>query len=191
MNIFYLDNHTHRCAKQHCDKHVVKMIIEYAQLLSTAHRVIDGIEYTDLSKNGRRIKRWKMVKNSNMEETLYKAAMVNHPSAVWVRQSSRHYQWLYRLFMWLCVEYTYRYGKIHSTERLLGDLLGYTPKGLQDKGFVEPPQCMPDYCKVKGNSIKAYKNYYINEKQYFAKWTKQKEPEWYTEGTGTHGAYAS
>ena len=43
MNIFYLDNHTHRCAKQHCDKHVVKMIIEYAQLLSTAHRVIDGI----------------------------------------------------------------------------------------------------------------------------------------------------
>jgi len=83
MNIFYLDNHTHRCAKQHCDKHVVKMIIEYAQLLSTAHRVIDGIEYTDLSKNGRRIKRWKMVKNSNMEETLYKAAMVNHPSAVW------------------------------------------------------------------------------------------------------------
>ena len=101
MNIFYLDNHTHRCAKQHCDKHVVKMIIEYAQLLSTAHRVIDGIEYTDLSKNGRKIKRWKMVKNSNMEETLYKAAMVNHPSAVWVRQSSRHYQWLYRLFMWL------------------------------------------------------------------------------------------
>ena len=62
MNIFYLDNHTHRCAKQHCDKHVVKMIIEYAQLLSTAHRVIDGIEYTDLSKNGRKIKRWKMVK---------------------------------------------------------------------------------------------------------------------------------
>ena len=106
MNIFYLDNHTHRCAKQHCDKHVVKMIIEYAQLLSTAHRVIDGIEYTDLSKNGRKIKRWKMVKNSNMEETLYKAAMVNHPSAVWVRQSSRHYQWQYRLFMWLCVEYT-------------------------------------------------------------------------------------
>ena len=68
------------------------MIIEYAQLLSTAHRVIDGIEYTHLSKNGRKIKRWKMVKNSNMEETLYKAAMVNHPSAVWVRQSSRHYQ---------------------------------------------------------------------------------------------------
>ena len=47
MNIFYLDHHTQRCANQHCDKHVVKMIIEYAQLLSTAHRVIDGIPYDD------------------------------------------------------------------------------------------------------------------------------------------------
>ena len=80
MNIFYLDNHTHRCAKQHCDKHVVKMIIEYAQLLSTAHRVIDGIEYTDYSKNGRKIKRWKMVKNSNMEETLTSAWSITRGS---------------------------------------------------------------------------------------------------------------
>ena len=87
--------------------------------------------------------------------------------------------------MWLCVEYTYRYGKIHSTERLLGDLLGYTPKGLQDKGFVEPPQCI-DYCKVKGNSIKHIR-ITISMRNSISKWTKQKEPEWYTEGTGTHG----
>ena len=45
---------------------------------------------------------------------------------------------------------TYRYGKIHSTERLLGDLLGYT-KGIKDNGFTEPPQC--NYCKVKGDTI--------------------------------------
>ena len=50
---------------------------------------------------------------------------------------------------------------------------------------------MPEYCKVKGNTIQAYKNYYINEKQYFAKWTKRTEPEWYTEGTGTYSSYAS
>ena len=91
----------------------------------------------------------------------------------------------------LCVEYTRRYGKIHSTERLLADLLGYTPQRLNDNGFTEPPQCMPEYCKVKGNTIQAYKNYYINEKQYFAKWTKRTEPEWYTEGTGTYSSYAS
>ena len=191
MNIFYLHKDPRVAAEMSCDKHVVKMILESAQLLSTCHRVQDGTEWYDKTANGRRIKRWKMVKNPNMENTLYKAAMINHPSAVWVRQSSRHYKWLYRLFMWLCVEYTYRYGKIHATERLLGDLLGYTPKGLEDNGFVEPPQCMPDYCKVKGDSIKAYKNYYINEKKYFAKWTKQREPEWYTEATGTYSSYAS
>ena len=56
---------------------------------------------------------------------------------------------------------------------------------------TEPPQCMPEYCKVEGNTIQAYKNYYINEKQYFAKWTKRTEPEWYTEGTGTYSSYAS
>ena len=115
MNIFILDEDPVKAAEYHCNKHVVKMIIEYAQLLSTAHRVIDGVEYEDKTANGRRIKRWKMVKNPNMENTLYKAAMINHPSAVWVRQSSRHYKWLYRLFMWLCVEYTYRYGKHHAS----------------------------------------------------------------------------
>ena len=100
MNVFYLDHHTHRCAKQHVDKHVVKMIVEYAQLLSTAHRVLDGEEYEGRTANNRRIRRFKMA-DSNVENTLYKASHINHPSAVWVRQSSQHYQWLYRLFMWL------------------------------------------------------------------------------------------
>ena len=58
MNIFYLNKDPKICAEQHCDKHVVKMIVEYAQLLSTAHRVIDGEEYEDRSKNNRKIKRW-------------------------------------------------------------------------------------------------------------------------------------
>ena len=57
MNIFYLDHNVKSCAEQHVDKHVVKMIVEYAQLLSTAHRVIDGEEYEDRSKNNRKIKR--------------------------------------------------------------------------------------------------------------------------------------
>ena len=66
-----------------------------------------------------------MVKNSNMEETLLKSVVNQFRLG---RQSSRHYQWLYRLFMWLCVEYTYRYSKIHSTEKLLGDLLDILQK---------------------------------------------------------------
>ena len=59
MNIFYLHEDVKQCAKMHVDKHVVKMIVEYAQLLSTAHRMLDGIEYTGLSKNGRKVKRYK------------------------------------------------------------------------------------------------------------------------------------
>ena len=90
MNIFYLNESPETCAQMHCDKHVVKMIIEYAQLLSTAHRVIDGNPYYDKTKNGRKILRYRM-ENPNLEKTLYKAAMINHPSAVWARKNSENY----------------------------------------------------------------------------------------------------
>ena len=63
MNIFYLDNDVAKCAEMHCDKHVVKMISEYAQLMSTAHRMLDGEEYIDKTANGRKIKRWRMKDN--------------------------------------------------------------------------------------------------------------------------------
>ena len=81
MNIFYLNEQPQPCAEMHCDKHVVKMIIEYAQLLSTCHRVLDGEEYYDKTANGRRIKRWKM-DDPFMEACLYKASHVNHPSNI-------------------------------------------------------------------------------------------------------------
>ena len=84
MNIFYLSHNTQECAEMHVDKHVVKMILEYSQLLSTAHRVLDGVEYIDNS-SGRKIKRWKL-NWSAFEDTLYKATHINHPSAVWCRQ---------------------------------------------------------------------------------------------------------
>ena len=71
MNIFYLDRDVKTCATYHNDKHVVKMILEYAQLLSTAHRMLDGKEYIDAS-SGRRIKRWRL-EDDQMENMLYKA----------------------------------------------------------------------------------------------------------------------
>ena len=194
MNIFYLDKHYRTCAKQHVDKHVVKMIVEYAQLLSTAHRVLDGEEYEGRTANNRRIRRFKMA-NSNIENTLYKASHINHPSAIWVRKSSQHYWWLYLLFRELCMEYTHRYGKIHSTESKLGEILQIKPKNIKDNGFVEPPQAMPDYCKVPGDSIKAYQMYYVNEKIGFAKWTKRDIPSWFVAeayaGFGEPAGYAS
>ena len=94
MNIFHLDQDPVVAAESMCDKHVVKMIVEYAQLMSTAHRVLDGEEYYDKTKNGRRIKRWRL-KPAAQERLLYKASHVNHPSNIWTRQSNKNYRWLY------------------------------------------------------------------------------------------------
>ena len=69
MNIFYVDKHPVRAAEQMCDKHIVKMILESAQLLSTCHRVQDGTEYYDKTANGRKIKRWRHP-NPNIEQCL-------------------------------------------------------------------------------------------------------------------------
>ena len=107
MNIFYLHSDPQLCAEMHCDKHVCKMIVEYAQLLSTAHRVLDGEMYIDDS-SGRKIKRWKHP-DYNFEANLYKASFVNHPSAVWVRESPWNYNWLEVLWYSLCDEYTQIY----------------------------------------------------------------------------------
>ena len=90
MNIFHLDEDYRVAARQHLDKHVVKMIIEYAQLLSTAHRMLDGTQWIDAS-SGRRIKRWRL-DNYCMDGVLYKASHINHPSAIWVRQNNSQYQ---------------------------------------------------------------------------------------------------
>ena len=78
MNIFVLDEDPQVAAQMMCDKHVVKMIVESAQMLSTAHRVLDGEQYTELSANNRRIKRWKS-RHKLFEEMLYKASFVGHP----------------------------------------------------------------------------------------------------------------
>ena len=179
MNIFYLNYNPVTCAQEHVDKHVVKMIVEYAQLLSTAHRVIDGFSYYDRTSNGRKIKRFKL--DEPRESNLYKASHVNHPSAIWARSSTSHYKWLYELFEQCCIEYTRRYGKFHSTERLKS-YLGYPPKNLINNGWTEPPPAMPDKYKIPGDSIQSYRNYYIGDKVSFAKWkSPAKMPLWFEE----------
>lgn len=175
MNVFYLDKDPKTAAEYHCDKHVVKMIIEYAQLLSTAHRMLDGELYHDKTSNGRSIKRWSL--KDEREKFLYKASHVNHPSAVWARASKENYQWLFSLFQCLCEQYTVRYGKIHKTQEL-SQKLHQLPSNISSMEFTDPPPAMPDYCKVNGNSVASYRNYYIREKKYFAKW-KTQIPEWY------------
>ena len=93
MNIFVTDPCPVQSAREQCDKHCVKMVLESAQMLSTAHRMLDGEQYTD-SSSGRKIQRWEH-SNSNMDTMLYKASHINHPSTRWVRENAIQYQYAY------------------------------------------------------------------------------------------------
>jgi len=129
MNIFYLDKDPKICASYHCDKHVLKMIIEYAQLLSTAHRLLDGIEGRGSSKSGKtQVRVWTL--DNGLENVLYKATHVNHPSNKWVRNHRDNYVWLYELWIHLCSEYSKRYKKTHLTYTKLSSALCNIPKIL-------------------------------------------------------------
>ena len=162
MNIFFLDERPDKCAEMHNDKHCVKMILESAQMLSTAHRILD---------------------EDDAHPDLYKIAHKNHPSTIWVRSSKLHYDWLFRLFRMLSAEYTLRYSngkfKVHKTWDKLGKILETAPKNIVDNGFVPPPQCMPDHCK-KPNTIDAYRNYYMIEKANISTWKYTRQPTWWT-----------
>jgi hypothetical protein len=175
MNIFYLHEETKECAKQHLDKHVVKMILEYAQLLSTAHRLLDGYEYEGKSISGRKAMRWKLA--DQREDNLYMASHMKHPSGMWCRETSGNYLWLYNLWRDLMKEYTFRYGKHHVAEKLI-PFLDNLPTNIKNGEITPMPQCMPEQYKVP-DSIQAYKNYYIGDKQRFAVWTNRPIPEWY------------
>ena len=178
MNIFYLDYDVTKCAEMHNDKHVVKMILEYAQLLSTAHRVLDGTIIDRLSASGRKQKAYVLA--DNRESSLYSATHINHPSAVWVRQSDKNYSWLFEMFESLLEEYTYRYGKKHACEKLVW-ALEVRPNNIPRGNFTEPTPAMPDEVKIVGDSIASYRNYYINNKSHLAKWKKRPVPLWYPE----------
>ena len=179
MNIFYLSHDPVECAKFHVDRHTTKMILEYAQLLSTAHRVLDGTLSIGVSKTGRKQTRY--VLPDNRESVLYKSTHINHPSAVWVRQSKENYNWLANMLLALCEEYTHRYGKIHKTERdgLCYVLVKNSPHSIGNSGFTQPTPAMPDDVKIIGDSIASYKNYYIKNKGHLASWKKRNIPEWY------------
>lgn len=185
MNIFYLHKDPQECARLHCDKHVVKMIIEYAQLLSTTHRVLDGELFFDKSKNGRKLRRFKLL--DERDQKLMLAVHENHPSNIWLRKSRENYMWLWKMWYHLNREYTYRYGKIHSCMRLLMDLVE-APKNIPNGKFTPPTPAMPEECKITGDSLGSYHKYYIEKKNYFAKWTKREIPSWYTEGLNKYNA---
>ena len=188
MNIFYIDKDPVVAAQMSCDKHVVKMILESAQMLCTVKRVLDGTEYTDLTKNGRKIKRWRL-NNSNEEAIIYKAGWLKHPSTQWVMKSAYNYIWLYKHMMALNDEYKLRYNhtKDHMCIQKLGQLLKTPPYNapINVKGTDATP-AMPDECKVPGDSVASYRKYYIMKKKRFATWKQPAEmPVWFKEGVAS------
>lgn len=142
MNIFYLDPSAEKAAKYHCDKHVGKMIIESCQMLATAHHLY-----------------------GNGDNVSYKPTHANHPSSVWVRQSVKHYMWLYTLAYNLGLEFQQRYGKTHKSFIVLCDELALPPEAMFDlpQTWTPPTLAMPDEYKVYTDHVKAYRYFYASK----------------------------
>lgn len=161
MNIFMLDGDPKIAAQSHCDKHIVKMPLETAQLMCTA-----------LWLNG--------------VPAHYKQTHINHPMSIWVRQGKINWEWTYELGIYLCKEYTFRYGRRHACqsviERCMNDSIYNCPQlsfHLGNSGNIVP-LCMPDQYKVVGDPVQSYRNYYIFGKRDIATWNKTRaKPTWY------------
>ena len=200
MNIFFVHFDAYQAAQELCDKHVVKMIVETAQLLSTAHRLLDGKEaievretpwcnvfeewseehdcYMPVTKimgyKKRNVKVWRL--DDDRDALLYGASHRNHPSAIWCRTSVQNYLWLVDHLDGLLQEYTYRYGKVHKTFSLLYTLQT-PPMNLKDWDMTPAPSCMPDDCKI-GSLTDNYRAYYNKYKSHIHTWKNRPTPTW-------------
>lgn len=182
MNIFILDENPIKAAQLQCDKHVVKMIIESAQMLSTAHRMLDGYVEKRRSKSGKRMINYWVHPNKNLEATLYKAVHHGHPCTVWTMESNDNYNWHYDHFVALCTEYRYRYNKIHATETLLTELLSSIPNNIPISNLTDFPLAMkanPE-CIHEGDPVRSYREYYQTKQDRFKMaWTNRSTPNWF------------
>lgn len=180
MNIFVLSSDPKEIARYQNDKHCVKMILESTQMLSTVHRIRDGIFYLikkDLAFK-RDVKRWLLPDSRN--EVLYQATHMNHPCTIWSMESSGNYLWHVNLLKEMCKEYTYRYGKVHKCEGIIPYLV--LPDSMRYMNLTKMTPfaiAMPDDCKIDNDPIKSYRNYYIKNKMHIAKWTKREIPDWF------------
>ena len=156
MNIFVLDWDLDQCARAHCDQHVNKMILESVHILCAAL-------------------------NNKGINTPYRPTHRKHPCVLWVGESFDNYNWLQQLAIALNRESQWRYerAKDHASIKVLSEIQDYR---FESKGLTTCPQAMPDEYKVKGDPVRAYRNFYIGDKSRFATWRKRDEPGWYRNG---------
>jgi len=182
MNLFILDKDPVIAAKQQCDKHVVKMIVESGQMLSTVHRMLDGQLVRRPSKSGRTQVKYYVHPNPLLESTLYKAVHFNHPCTLWSRESSANYDWHYKHFVALCDEYTYRYDKVHKTDNVLRNVLSSQPRNIpkgQMTQFKLAMKSNPE-CMFEDDPVKSYRLFYQTKQARFSMdWTKREAPVWF------------
>lgn len=178
MNIFRLDNDPVVAAQMQCDKHIVKMPTESAQMLSTVHRFLDGKLEIRKSKTGRRQQYY----NHELDDVLYKTVHLNHPSTVWTRESIENYNWHYYHFIALCNEYKHRYGKIHATFTKLGKVLRNPPKNIPKtpETLLRLAMKANPECHFPNDPVKSYRLFYQTKQDRFKMvWTKRNQPEWF------------
>ena len=156
MNIFYLHKSPTVAAQHMCDKHVVKMILESAQLLCTAHHTCPT--------------------NAERPEKFYKKTHTNHPCAIWTRNCIGNYKWLCDHAQSLLDEYTYRYGKTHASTSVISWCVSNIPD-IPDGELTDIAQCMPDEYK-SNDPVIAYRNYYNKAKSHLHNWKRRQIPHW-------------
>lgn len=181
MNIFFLSTSTRRCARWHCDKHVVKMILEYTQILYTSNHVNGGTATVMesapicLSTGARG----------------YKLHAKNHPSVLWASESLAHYMWLLSLALDLVQEHSFRFSPkaIHACHPHLVWLRAHPPPGLFSHLLWkrDPPPAMPEEYRVNSRSIDCYRAYYNGGKRGLLKYTKRSLPHIITQAAVTTG----
>lgn len=181
MNLFVLSKDPVEAAQLQCDKHVVKMVVESAQMLSTAHRMLDGALEKRSSKSGKTtVKYWSLP--DERENTFYKAVHMHHPCTVWTMQSNNNYTWHWVHFAALCDEYKYRYGKVHATDKLLREPLRSLPQNIPVGYLTQQPLAMkanPE-CMNENDVVGSYRKFYQTKQHRFKMaWTKRDIPEWF------------
>jgi len=156
MNIFVLDYDPKVAAQMHCDKHIVKMIIEVAQMLCTVGR-------------------------QNGFDTPYRSTHARHPCTLWAAESKSNWNWLIEHGIAMGEEYTRRYGRTHKSSEIIQWCANHNIGPKVDKGLTPFAKAMPDEYKVD-DAVQSYRNYYLGAKAHFAKW-KTGAPDWWKEDT--------
>lgn len=193
MNLFFLALSLTESVRDYCDAHCIKIILEAAQMLSTAYHLTG---YTQQPPSYIQV---------------YKQTHQNHPMSQWVRVDINNFNYTVNLALELCSEYSRRYSckrlkrcqrhyqcqdcpiKQHKCQPLLEWMRDHPAKCNQTPnykattrlalyqiptGCTPVPLCMPAKYQTKG-LILSYRLYYAGDKAKIAKWSRSNSPNWF------------